>query len=191
MALLGEEPVHRHAGAPPRLEPRTIDYSDVSLDVLGTLLSFHARTVGLALNQSYDHEIAEVSLARGTGKVSVLLLTAANPGIRPSVIAHFIHKDRAAMARLIEQMRANGLIEHKVDADERRAHELYITPKGRACWSGCGRSRSATRRASSACLPRPSRPSLLRMLMKLYEAPCGGPADDRATDMKSAMGVRP
>ena len=32
----------------------------------------------------------------------MLLLTAANPGIRPSVIAHFIHKDRAAMARLIE-----------------------------------------------------------------------------------------
>ena len=69
-------------------------------------------------------------MARGTGKVSVLLLTAANPGIRPSVIAHFIHKDRAAMARLIEQMKVNGLIEHKVDADERRAHELYLTPKG-------------------------------------------------------------
>jgi len=40
MALLGDEPVHRPAGAPPRLEPRTIDYSDVSLDILGTLLSF-------------------------------------------------------------------------------------------------------------------------------------------------------
>src|SRR3954466_9972101 len=95
MAMAGEDRVGRHGSAPSRLEPRTIDYSDVSLDILGNLLSFHARTVGLALNRAYDQDIAEISLARGTGKVSVLLLTAANPGIRPSVIAHFIHKDRA------------------------------------------------------------------------------------------------
>ena len=170
MALLGDEPGYRHGVAPPRLEPRTIDYSDVSLDILGTLLSFHARTVGLALNKSHDHEIAEVSLARGTGKVSVLLLTAANPGIRPSVIAHFIHKDRAAMARLIEQMRANGLVEHKVDADERRAHELYITPKGASLLERVRAIALGHSARFFGVLAPTEQADLLRMLMKLYEA---------------------
>ena len=188
---LGKNRFSRHAGAPPRLEPRTIDYSDVSLDVLGTLLSFHARTVGLALNKSYDHEIAEVSLARGTGKVSVLLLTAANPGIRPSVIAHFIHKDRAAMARLIEQMKANGLIEHKVDADERRAHELYLTPKGdEPARAGAGdRARPVGALLRRAFPDRAGRAPA--HADEALRGACGSPADDRATDLTAAMGVRP
>jgi DNA-binding MarR family transcriptional regulator len=170
LALLGEEPVHRHAGAPARLEPRTIDYSDVSLDILGTLLSFHARTVGLALNKSHDHEIAAVSLPKGTGKVSVLLLTAANPGIRPSVIAHFIHKDRAAMARVIEQMKSHGLIEHKVDAEERRAHELYITPKGASLLERVRAIALGQSARFFGVLSPTEQAELLRMLMKLYEA---------------------
>jgi len=170
MAMAEEDRVGRHGSAPPRLEPRTIDYSDISLDVLGSLLSFHARTVGLALNKSYDHEIADVALARGTGKVSVLLLTAANPGIRPSVIAHFIHKDRAAMARLIEQMKVNGLIKHQIDADERRAHELYLTAKGERL---LGRVRAIALGQSArffGVLSESEQAELLRLMMKLYEA---------------------
>lgn len=170
MVLHGEEHTRHRAGAPPRPEPRTIDYSNVSLDILGTLLSFHARTVGLALNKSHDHEIAAVSLARGTGKVSVLLLTAANPGIRPSVIAHFIHKDRAGMARLIEQMRANGLVEHKVDADERRAHELYITPKGESLLERVRAIALGQSARFFGVLSATEQAELLRLLMKLYEA---------------------
>lgn len=170
MAMAMGRPDGRTSSAPPRLEPRTIDYSDISLDILGTLLSFHARTVGLALNKSHDHEISEVSLAKGTGKVSVLLLTASNPGIRPSVIAHFIHKDRAAMARLIEQMKEKGLIRHKIDADERRAHELYLTPKGASLVE---RVRSIALGHSArffGVLSESEQAELLRVLMKLYEA---------------------
>jgi DNA-binding MarR family transcriptional regulator len=170
MAMAEEGEARRHAGASQRLEPRTIDYSDVSLDVLGTLLSFHARSVGLALNKAYDHEIAEVSLARGTGKVSVLLLTAANPGIRPSVIAHFIHKDRAAMARLIDQMKINGLVEHKIDADERRAHELYLTPKGESLLERVRAIAVGQSARFFGVLSQGEQAELLRILMKLYEA---------------------
>ena len=170
MAMAEEDRAGLHGSAPPRLEPRTIDYSDVSLDILGSLLSFHARTVGLALNKSYDHEIADVSLARGTGKVSVLLLTAANRGIRPSVIAHFIHKDRGAMARLIEQMKSNGLIEHKIDADERRAHELYLTPKGESLLERVRAIALGQSARFFGVLSQGEQAELLRLLMKLYEA---------------------
>jgi DNA-binding MarR family transcriptional regulator len=86
--------------------------------------------VGLALNRDYDQKISEVALARGTGKVSVLLMVGANPGIRPSVLAHYILKDRSAMGRLLDQMKRAGLIIERISESERRAHELYLTPRG-------------------------------------------------------------
>lgn len=152
-----------------RPQPRTIDYSEVSFDILGDLLSFHARSMGIALNRDYDQAIGKVALARGTGKVSVLLMVHANPGIRPSVIAHFIQKDRSAMAKLIEQMKRNGLLEQKVDALERRAHELYLTQKGEALVAKVRKIAQQQSDAFFSVLDEPDRAHLRRILIALYQ----------------------
>ncbi|HWL71414.1 MAG TPA: MarR family winged helix-turn-helix transcriptional regulator [Geminicoccus sp.] len=152
-----------------RPEPRTIGYSDVSLDILGGLLSFYARSMGIALNRDYDQAISEVELAHGHGKVSVLLMTHANPGIRPSVIAHFAQKDRSAMAKLIDQMKRQGLVEQKVDAGERRAHELYLTPKGEELVVQVRKIAQEQSDRFFGVLDRQDRADLLRILMTLYE----------------------
>ncbi|WP_051328946.1 MarR family winged helix-turn-helix transcriptional regulator [Geminicoccus roseus] len=149
--------------------PRTADYSGVSFDILGDLLSFYARSVGIVLNRDYDRAIGKVALAHGTGKVSVLLMVHANPGIRPSVIAHFIDKDRSAMARLIDQMKRNGLIEQKVDAQERRAHELYLTPKGEKLVDEVRRIAKEQSDRFFSVLEEADRADLLRILMTLYQ----------------------
>ncbi|HEX2526597.1 MAG TPA: MarR family winged helix-turn-helix transcriptional regulator [Geminicoccus sp.] len=152
-----------------RMEPRTIDYSDVSFDVLGDLLSFYARSMSIALNRDYDQAISQVELAHGTGKVSVLLMVHANPGIRPSVIAHFIQRDRSAMARLLEQMKGHGLIEHKIDAEERRAHELYLTPKGEKLVDQVRRIAREQSDRFFGVLDKGDQAQLLRILKRLYE----------------------
>src|SRR5690242_8096077 len=79
-------------GAPTRARPvpRTVDYSGLDFDILGDLLSFHLRSVNLALSWDYEPRLDAVLLARGTGKAATLLLVDANPGIRPSVVAHLI-----------------------------------------------------------------------------------------------------
>jgi DNA-binding MarR family transcriptional regulator len=149
--------------------PKTVDYSSIKFDIFTDLLSFYYRSVSLALNRDYDPKIAKVSLARGTGKVSTLLLVGANPGIRPSVIAHFILKDRSAMARLLDQMKRNGLLVEKVSATERRAHELYLTPKGYAL---IDRVRAIALQQSGdffSVLSAADRQHLLGILKKLYE----------------------
>ncbi len=64
--------------------------------------------------------------------VSTLLMVAANPGIRPSVLAHFVLRDRSAMTRLLHQMKTAGLIVEQISTTERRARELYVTAKGKA-----------------------------------------------------------
>ncbi len=150
--------------------PKTVDYSNLKFDIFDDLLSFYYRSASLALNRDYDQRIGKISLARGTGTVSTLLLVGANPGIRPSVIAHFILKDRSAMARLLDQLKRKGLMVEKVNAAERRAHELYLTPKGYALIE---RVRAFALKQSEdffGVLSAAERAQLLPILKKLYES---------------------
>jgi len=151
-----------------RLVPRTVDYSDLDFDILGDLLSFHLRSVNLALSWDYEPKMGRVSLTRGTGKVATLLLVDANPGIRPSVVAHFILKDRSAMVRLLDQLTGAGLIERKVSAAERRAHELYLTPEGRALARKVRAIAIEQSEGFFSVLGEDERASLLSVLRKLY-----------------------
>ena len=89
-------------GAPPPRRPKTIDYQNIDFDIFGSLLSFYVRSVNILVSQDLDAQTIELGLSGGTGKISTILLTGANPGIRPSVLAHFIRKDRSAMGKLLE-----------------------------------------------------------------------------------------
>lgn len=106
--------------------------TNVDLDVLQDLASFYVRSVNLLLSRDLDHSMRALPVARGTGKISTLLIVGTNPGIRPSTVAHVIMKDRSAMNRLLGQLKTAGLLVQRVSASERRAHELYLTEKGEA-----------------------------------------------------------
>lgn len=108
--------------------PTTV--AEVDLDVLEDTLSFYIRTVNLAVSRDLDDRLSGLDVARGTGKITTLLLVDSHPGIRPSLIAQLIMKDRAAMGRLVEQMMEHDLLTRRVSAADGRAHELFITPKG-------------------------------------------------------------
>jgi len=150
--------------------PKTIDYSKVDFDIFGDLLSFYVRTVNILVSRDLDEQTEELAMAGGTGKISTLLLVGANPGLRPSVLAHFILKDRSAMGKLLEQMERAGLLEQKVSSSERRARELYLTPKGKAL---AQQVREVARRQSDdffSVLTDEEQDSLLRILRKVYES---------------------
>lgn len=150
--------------------PKTIDHADVDFDIFGDLLSFFARSVVLRLNQDLDARMDGLPVARGTGKISTLLLVGANPGIRPSVVAHYITKDRSAMVRLLDQLQAAGLIEQRVSVSERRARELYLTPAGHELRSKVQAVALGQNEAFFAALSAAERRTLLGLLKKLYRA---------------------
>jgi len=149
--------------------PKTIDYQNIDFDIFGSLLSFYVRSVNLLVSQDLDAQMESLNLAGGTGKISTILLVGANPGLRPSVLAHFVRKDRSAMGKLVEQMEKAGLIEQKVSRVERRARELYLTEKGRSI---VPRVRDLIRRQDDgffAMLSPMEREILLGLLRKVYE----------------------
>jgi len=102
----------------------------VDLDVLENLLSFYIRTVSIAVSRDLDSRLGGLDVARGTGKVTLLLMVDSHPGIRPSVIARLTMKDRSAMGRLVDHMVDHGLMTRETSSDDSRAQELYITPAG-------------------------------------------------------------
>lgn len=108
--------------------PTTVE--DVDLDVLKDTLSFYVRTMNLAVSRDLDERLEGLEVARGTGKISTLLFVDSHPGIRPSVIAHLIFRDRSAMGRLVDQMEEHGLLRRQGSKKDSRAQELYITEKG-------------------------------------------------------------
>ena len=148
--------------------PKTADYLNIDFDVFGDLMSFFVRSVNLIVSRDLDEKMEPLALAGGTGKISTILLTGANPGIRPSVLAHFIQKDRSAMGKLIERMEGAGLLKQKISATERRARELYLTDKGRAM---VPKVRAAIRRQDDdffGMLTPQERKQLLTLLRKIY-----------------------
>lgn len=149
-------------------QPKTADVSAVKLDILENLLSYYMRVVSVVLNRDYDHVLSSVSLAHGTGKVSTLLMVAANPGIRPSVLAHYVLRDRSAMTRLLQQMKAAGLIVEQISDKERRARELFLTAKGRSIVDKVRHLASQQSDAFFGVLSASEQKQLMELLKKLY-----------------------
>ena len=151
-------------------QPKTADVSTVKLDILENLLSYYMRVVSVVLNRDFDHEMSSVSMAHGTGKVSTLLMVAANPGIRPSVLAHYVLRDRSAMTRLLQQMKTAGLIVEQISDKERRARELYLTAKGKSIVDKVRSMASAQSDTFFGVLAPAEQKQLMGLLKKLYMA---------------------
>lgn len=154
----------------PAKTPKTIAYQHIDMDVFASLMSFYVRTVNLLVSQDLDCHTERLHLAGGTGKISTILLVDANPGIRPSVLAHFIRKDRSAIAKLIAQMEKAGYLEQRVSRVERRARELYLTDQGRIFARRVRQVVKAQDDDFFAMLSMEERETLIAILRKVYES---------------------
>jgi DNA-binding MarR family transcriptional regulator len=154
----------------PAKTPKTIGYHDVDFDVFVSLLSFYVRSVNLLVSQDLDHHTDSLGLAGGTGKIATILLSDANPGLRPSVLAHLIRKDRSAMTKLLWQMEHAGVLEQRISPAERRARELYLTKKGQALAKQLRQVVKAQDDEFFAILSKSERATLLGLLRKVYES---------------------
>ncbi|GGE12841.1 MarR family transcriptional regulator [Aureimonas endophytica] len=104
---------------------------DVDLGVLDGTLSFFIRSINIAVTRDLDRRLDGLDVARGTGKITTLFLVERHPGIRPSVIADVILKDRSAMGRILDDMEGHGLL-YRETAEDARAQALFLTERGRA-----------------------------------------------------------
>ena len=124
MASESERETHA-SGEAVQVQPEHID-----LDVLDSALSFFIRALHVAVTRDWDARVADLAAIRGTGKVTALLLIHNHPGIRPSVIAQLVLKNRSEMGRILDGLEANGLITRRTSSTDSRAWALFLTDAG-------------------------------------------------------------
>ncbi|WP_417668282.1 MarR family winged helix-turn-helix transcriptional regulator [Roseibium sp.] len=102
--------------------------ASVCLGHLASDLSFATR----ALRARLRHENAEFYQSHGVeaGGIAILSLIGLNPGISQKELAGAIVLKKSAMTKVINHMEAQGLIERRKGAVDKRVNALFLTKTG-------------------------------------------------------------
>ncbi len=102
------------------------------------------------------------------GRVGVLALVDANPGITQSRLAEAVRRDRSTLVGVLDELEARDLVERR-RGEDRRTNGLWLTPAGRRFLAATLRRIALHERRIAARLTRVERAELLRLLAKLAD----------------------
>src|SRR5258705_1598229 len=94
--------------------------------ILPALLGYRLRVAQQALFRDFQATVAELS----PGRVGILLLIEANPGVTQSRLAQAVSLERSTMVGVLHVLEGRGLAERR-RGEERRTNGLWLTPTGR------------------------------------------------------------
>jgi len=100
------------------------------------------------------------------GRVGLLILIDANPGVTQSRLAEAAERDRSTMVGVLDQLETRGLIERRRGAD-RRTNGLWLTRAGRRLLARALRGIEKHERRIAARLSAPERRQLLELLGRI------------------------
>jgi DNA-binding MarR family transcriptional regulator len=126
------------------------------------LLGYRLRLAQQAVFRDFAASVHGLS----PGRVGLLVLIEANPGVTQSRLAEAVRRDRSTMVGVLDQLEARGLVERRRGAD-RRTNGLWLTRAGRALLARALRRIAAHERRIAARLSAAERRELLRLLGKI------------------------
>ena len=90
--------------------------------ILPGLLGYRLRVAQQALFRDFAATVAELS----PGRVGILLLIEANPGVTQSRLAHAVSLERSTMVGVLHVLEGRGLVERR-RGEDRRTNGLWLT----------------------------------------------------------------
>jgi DNA-binding MarR family transcriptional regulator len=96
--------------------------------LLPGLLGYQLRLAQLAVFRDFERHVG--SLGVSPGRVGVLALIGANPGVTQGELARAVGLDRSTMVPLLDRFEKRGVLERRRGAD-RRTNGLWLTAPGR------------------------------------------------------------
>jgi DNA-binding MarR family transcriptional regulator len=129
---------------------------------LAGLLGYRLRLAQQAVFRDYASSVGEVS----PGRVGILLLVEANPGVTQSRLARAVHLDRSTMVGVIDKLEERALIERR-RGEDRRTNGLWLTRAGRTLLSRMKERIEQHERRVAARLTPAERGQLILLLEKL------------------------
>lgn len=126
------------------------------------LLGYRLRLAQQAVFRDFAASVHGLS----PGRVGLLILIDANPGVTQSRLAEAVGRDRSTMVGVLDQLEARGLIERR-RGDDRRTNGLWLTRGGRTLLARALKRIAAHERRIAARLSAAERRELLRLLAKI------------------------
>ena len=136
----------------------------VKFGVLPGLLGYRLRLAQQAVFRDFAASVPELS----PGRVGILLLLEANPGLAQGRLAQAVSLDRSTMVGIVDMLEGRGLIERR-RGEDRRTNGLWLTDEGRALVARLKRRIQQHERRVAARLSAVERAQLLALLEKLSE----------------------
>jgi DNA-binding MarR family transcriptional regulator len=130
--------------------------------VLPRLIGYRLRLAQQAVFRDFASSVGELS----PGRVGMLMLIEANPGVPQGRLAEAVGLDRSTMVGLVDGLEARGLVERRRGAD-RRTNGLWLTRVGRSVVARLRRRIERHERRIASRLEPTEREQLLALLDKL------------------------
>ena len=130
--------------------------------VLPGLIGYWLRLAQQTVFRDFAASVPELS----PGRVGMLFLVEANPGVTQGRLAREVRLDRSTMVGVIDALEGRGLLERRRGAD-RRTNGLWLTREGRATVARLKRRIRLHERRVAGRLSMPERAQLVALLEKL------------------------
>ena len=138
-------------------------YGALAQGILPGLIGYRLRLAQQAVFRDFAATVEGLS----PGRVGILTLIEANPGVTQSRLARAVDLDRSTMVGVLDTLEERRLIERRRGADDRRTNGLWLTRRGRAVLVGAKRKIAVHERRIASRLSVAERAQLVRLLAKL------------------------
>jgi len=132
--------------------------------LLSSLLGYRLRVAQQAVFRDFARSIPEAS----PGRVGILLLIDANPGVTQSRLAQAVGIDRSTMVGVLHALQARELVERR-RGEDRRTNGLWLTRTGRTVVASLKQRIRIHERRVASRLSTADRAQLLALLEKLAQ----------------------
>jgi DNA-binding MarR family transcriptional regulator len=132
--------------------------------MLPGLLGYRLRLAQQTVFRDFAKSVAELS----PGRVGILLLIDANPGVTQSALAQAVGLDRSTMVGLVDTLEERRLIERR-RGEDRRTNGLWLTRPGRGLLARLKKRIEVHERRVSGRLSAAERAQLIALLEKLSD----------------------
>lgn len=129
---------------------------------LPELIGYRLRLAQQAVFSDFATSVPGIS----PGRVGMLLLIEANPGVTQSRLASAVRRDRSTMVGVLDQLEAKGLIERR-RGEDRRTNGLWLTRAGRGLLVRAKRAIAAHEERVASRLSAAERTQLLQLLARI------------------------
>lgn len=103
--------------------------SSIEMPELRHMLGHHVRRAHLSIWREFNEKVGHGGLR--PGQFGMLSSVETNPGISQIEVSRLLDLDKATIVSLTLRLEKEGWITRKQAKEDRRRHELYITPKGK------------------------------------------------------------